>query len=81
MTSRVQAHGRQKSSGREVLSLAVPQIERLPRPLGFNCRHCILFLAVDGTVLADEQLFSLVDWVMDQCAVCVGGQAVNVYMI
>lgn len=75
MTSGVQAHGRQKSSGREILSLAVPQMEQLPRDLGIYSHHCVLFLAVDGTVLADEQLFSLVGWVMDQSAVyvCVWG--------
>lgn len=75
MTSRVQAHGRQKSSEREILSLAVPHIERLPQTLGFNSQHCVLFLAVDATSLADDKLFSLVDWVMDQGAVyvCVWG--------
>ncbi len=75
MISRVQDHGRQKSSGREILSLAVPRLEQLPRDLGFNSHHCVLFLAIDATVLADEQLFSLVEWVMDQSAVyvCVWG--------
>jgi hypothetical protein len=35
----------------------------------------VLFLAVDATSLADDKLFSLVDWVMDQGAVyvCVWG--------
>ncbi|MBK8276034.1 MAG: hypothetical protein IPK92_09340 [Nitrospira sp.] len=75
MISRVQGYGRQKSSGRQILSLAVPRLEQLPRDLGFNSHHCVLFLAIDATVLADEQLFSLVKWVMDQRAVyvCVWG--------
>ncbi|HMS84314.1 MAG TPA: hypothetical protein PKD12_11735 [Nitrospira sp.] len=75
MTSRVQAHGRQKSSGREILSLAVPYIERLPQSLGSNSQHCVLFLAADATSLADDKLFSLVNWVVDQGAVyvCVWG--------
>ena len=75
MISRVQDHGRQKSSGREILSLVVSRLEQLPRDLGFNSHHCVLFLATDATVLADEQLFSLVEWVMDQSVVyvCVWG--------